>query len=239
MSKVFNMFDLPFETTFVIYIAFISLILGILTLVSLLVNRVRRIIKRIRFQQIKYISIPQNVFRFLITILWIALSAAALFLAAFVQSFQNFTKKELIAEVRCRPLEDELHSMLLELTPILSHEKKDTQGFILNGDQWALEGDILKWDDWLNFAGLHTMFKLTRVKGRYINIQDERDSEQSVYSLVKNEEDPRWRWLYKYGYRLRFVDAVYGNTVYTYPSKENVYEIYVTTSGFSVKVKEQ
>jgi len=231
--------DFPFETTLLISAGLVSLILSGGTLLFLLGNRVRRTFKRVRFQQVKHISIPRNVFRFATTILWLTASLAVLFTAAFVQSFQTFTKEELVAEVKCAPLPDAPGSMLMQLTPFLQGEKLKTQGFVLQGDQWALEGNILKWDDWLNFAGLHTMYKLTRVRGRHLNIDDERQRPPSVYSLAAEENTPGWQWLYKYGYRLRFVDSVYGNTVYTYPSEEHVFQVYVTTSGFSVKVKEE
>ncbi len=231
------MLNFPFKTTLAILLAAVSLSLAVLTLFFLLINRIRRIIRRVRFQHIRYITIAEHIFRFTLTFLWIAVSAAILFLAAFVQSYQSFTKQELVAEVRCVPLADGTDSMFMELTPVVDGKQQSPREFLLKGDQWALEGDILKWDDWLNFAGLHTMYKLTRIRGRYVDYQDEVSRKPSVYSLVEHESDPRWRWLYKYGHRLRFVDAVYGNTVYTYPSEKNVYEIYVTTSGFMVKVK--
>ena len=232
------MIDLPFERNLIISIAAVSLALALLTFIVLILNRIFRVIKRIALKKIDHISISQTVFRFIVTILWITSSAAVLFLAAFVQSFQNFTKEELVAEVRCRPIEDGTRAMLFEMTPIVNNKKQEPVGFILTGDQWALEGDILKWDNWLNFAGLHTMYKLTRVRGRYVNSFDEVNQQPSVYSLVEKEEDPRWRWLYKYGYRLRFVDAVYGNTVFNYPSEDNMFQVFVTTSGFSIQIKE-
>jgi hypothetical protein len=129
-------------------------------------------------------------------------------------------------------------TLYLELTLIQDGEKMETRDFLINGDQWALEGDILKWDDWMNFLGIHTMYKLTRVRGRFINYQDEIEQTPSVYSLVEKEERPQWRWLYQYGHKLRFVSAVYGNTVYTFPSQEYIYEVYVTTSGFIARVRE-
>ena len=232
------MWNFPFELNGVILLSSTALLLGVLTVLFMLGNRVRRTIKRLRFQQTRYIGVGQHVFRFTLTFLWIAVSTAILFLAAFIQSYRNFTKEELVAEVRCVPLqEDETAALHFELTPVLAGQRLTPSAFLLNGDQWALEGDILKWDNWLNFAGIHTMYKITRVRGRYVNYEDEINRKPTVYSLVEREDDPRWRWLYKYGHRLRFVDAVYGNTVYTYPSPENVFEVYVSTSGFTVKTK--
>ena len=232
------MFDLPFETGLIVYLALVSLILAILTFFAMIVNRVKKGILRSRGKPAIYFSLMRNMLRFLVVFLWITVSAAVLFLAAFIQSYKGFTKEELVAEVRCVPLEDASNSMHLQISEIEGGRKLASQEFILNGDQWVLEGDVLKWDDRLNFIGLHTMFKLTRVRGRFVNYEDEISRKPSVFSLVKSENNPKWRWLYKYGYRLRFVSAVYGNTVYTYPAKEKVYEVYVTTSGFIARVRE-
>ncbi len=233
------MLNFPFEPTIIILISSASLLLATLTLLILLANRFRRTVKRLRSQPTRYIGVGQHVFRFTLTFLWIAVSAAILFLAAFIQSYRNFTKEELVAEVRCVPLQQDggAAAMHFELTPVVAGNRLPARTFLLTGDQWALEGDILKWDDWLNFAGIHTMYKLARVRGRFVNYEDEINNRPSVYSLVEHEDDPRWRWLYKYGHRLRFVDAVYGNTVYTYPSAEGVFEVYVSTTGFTVKTE--
>lgn len=231
------MIELPFETTLIILVAASSAGLAALTLFFMLLNRARRAIKRIRFQQVKRISVPKHMVRFTATVLWLTGSLAAFFLVAFVQSFQNFTKEELVAEIHCYELPEAPGTMKLEFTPIMDGQPRAMRTFHLSGDQWALEGNILKWDNWMNFAGLHTMFKLTRVRGRYVDIDLERHNSRSVFSLVQKEDDPKWRWLYKYGYRLRFVEAVYGNTVYTYPTEDQIYQVFVTTSGFSLKVK--
>ncbi|MCH6560613.1 hypothetical protein IH799_09705 [candidate division KSB1 bacterium] len=232
------MFDLPFETSLIIYLALASLFLAIVICFAMMVNRVKKGKLRSRGKPALYFSLTRNLFRFMVVFLWIAVSAAVLFLAAFIQSYKSFTKEELVAEIRCVPLEDGSDSMFLEISRIEGGRKLGPQKYILNGDQWALEGDVLKWDDWLNFVGLHTMFKLTRVRGRFVNYEDEISQKPSVFSLVKSESNPKWRWLYKYGYKLRFVSAVYGNTVYTYPAKGKVYEVYVTTSGFIARVRE-
>ncbi|MBI2486736.1 MAG: hypothetical protein HYW01_07235 [Deltaproteobacteria bacterium] len=160
-------------------------------------------------------------------------------MTAFIQSYQSVTKKELVAIVRCTPLDSKIGDMRIELKFVKNGEIEKAQELIIKGDQWSIEGDILKWEDWLNLIGLHTMYKLTRVRGRYVDTLDEIQHAPTVYSLVENEEDPEWRWLYKYGHKLPFVIAVYGNTVFTYPSGERTYEIYVTTSGFMLQVLEK
>ena len=225
------MLDLPLSINLLIYISLASLLLGIITLLFFIFSLIRRIFQR------KGVGLIQSAFIFALIFIWIMFSAAGLFLTSFIQPYRSFTNKELVAVVRCKPSDNETNTMQMELRLAKSGETGGRETFTLKGDQWAIEGDILKWDDRLSFLGLHTMYRLTRVRGRYIDVQNEIQNTPTVYSLVKDEGTPYWRWLYKYGHKLPFVTAVYGNTVFTYPSKEDTYEIYVTTSGFMAQVR--
>jgi hypothetical protein len=113
-----------------------------------------------------------------------------------------------------------------------------TRRFDVAGDQWVLEGDILKWRNWLNFLGLHTRYRLTRLRSRYIEASDEMTKPSSVYPLVENEDHPLWRYLYKYGPRLPMVSTVYGNAVFQASGEDAVFRIYVGTSGFIARKAE-
>ena len=98
-----------------------------------------------------------------------------------------------------------------------------------------LEGDILKWDDWLNFMGLHTRYRLTRIRGRYLRTTDEMKEQPTIYPLVENENHPLWRYLYDYGPELPMVSTVYGNAVFQTSGKEKRFKIFVGLSGFVVR----
>jgi hypothetical protein len=101
-----------------------------------------------------------------------------------------------------------------------------------------IEGDILKWDNWLNFLGLHTRYRLTRLRGRYLSAQEELYQPKTIYSLVEDENDLFWRYLYKYGPRLPFVSTVYGNAAYQGPEVNRHYLVFVGTSGFIIREKQ-
>lgn len=221
-----------------IYIALIGLLLGVLFLSGFIAARLRRLVRRMRGQPVPPKSALRSAFQLLQILLWLAVTAAALFLLAFVQSYRSFTKEELVARVRCVPAENQRKAMVLAFTPVHDGEAGETEKFNLRGDQWVLEGDILKWENWLNFLGLHTRYRLTRVRGRYTSTPEEQVESPTAYSLVADEENPIRRFLYGHGHRFPYVAAVYGNAVYQYPSKKNLYEIYVTTSGFSARIRE-
>ena len=233
------MFNLPFSGSTLIYIALGLLILILLLLMVFVFKRVRRIIRRLRRKPVDRVGIIASTLRLLLLLFLFAASLAMLFLGAFIQSYTSFTHRELAATVNCTAVPDTDDTMILELVTLESPQVALIRRYRLRGQQWTVEGHILKWDDWLNFIGLRTMYKLTRVRGRYLRAEDEMNKKATVYSLVANEEAPHWRWLYEYGARLPFVQAVYGNTVFTFPSETKTFVVYVTTSGFMIAEEKQ
>jgi hypothetical protein len=207
-------------------------------LILFIAKRIHRLIRRLQRKPMVRFGFIASTRRLFLILLLISVAIALLFLGAFIQSYTVFTQRELAATVHCTTVPGTEDTMVLELRTPESPTVTQIRRYLLRGHQWTVEGHILKWDDWLNFLGLRTMYKLTRVRGRYLQADDEMSKPATVYSLVPNEDDPGWRWLYEYGPRLPFVQAVYGNTVFTLPSEDKTFYIYVTTSGFMIAEKE-
>jgi hypothetical protein len=221
-----------------IYIGLGLLAIGLIMLILFIAKRIHRVIRRLQRKQMVRLGVIASTWRLFLILLLISASIALLFLGAFIRSYTAFTQRELAAAVRCTTVPGTEDTMVLELAMPGAPTIAKTRRYLLRGQQWTVEGHILKWDDWLNFLGLRTMYKLTRVRGRYLRADDEMSKPATVYSLVPNEDDPAWRWLYEYGPHLPFVQAVYGNTVFTFPSEAKTFDIYVTTSGFMIAEKE-
>ena len=221
-----------------IYSALGLLAIGLLMLILFIAKRIHRLIRRLQRKPMVRLGFIASTRRLFLILLLISVAIALLFLGAFIQSYTVFTQRELAATVHCTTVPGTEDTMVLELRTPQSPTVTQIRRYLLRGHQWTVEGHILKWDDWLNFLGLRTMYKLTRVRGRYLQADDEMSKPATVYSLVPNEDDPGWRWLYEYGPRLPFVQAVYGNTAFTLPSEDKTFYIYVTTSGFMIAEKE-
>ena len=232
------MFNPPSPGSMLIYIGLGLLAIGLVMLILFIAKRIHRIIRRLQRKPMVRLGAIASTRRLFLILLLISASIALLFLGAFIQSYTAFTQRELVATIHCKTVPGTEDTMVLELATPESSPANKIHRYLLRGQQWTVEGHILKWDDWLNFLGLRTMYKLTRVRGRYLRSEDEMNKPATVYSLVENEDDPRWRWLYEYGPRLPFVQAVYGNTVFTFPSEAKTFDIYVTTSGFMIVEKE-
>lgn len=116
--------------------------------------------------------------------------------------------------------------------------RSEVRRFDVAGDRWVLEGDILKWRNWLNFLGLHTRYRLTRLRSRYLRTTEGMTKPSTIYSLVENEDSPFWKYLYQYGPGLRIVSTVYGNAVFQSSGEDVTFRVYVGTPGFIVRKDE-
>jgi len=226
------MINFPLSGSLLTYGALALLLIGLLMFLVFIGKRIGRILRRLQRKPVKRVGFIASTLRFFLILLLIAAASTLLCLGAFIQSYTVVTQRELAATVHCIPVPGTTDQMSLELTTRATPTTEQIHRYQLHGQQWSVEGHILTWDPWLNFLGLKTMYKLTRVRGRYLRADDEMNKPATVYSLVAHEEDPRWRWLYIYGPRLPFVQAVYGNTVFTFPAEGKTFTIYVTASGF-------
>lgn len=166
------------------------------------------------------------------------LTAIALFSTlAYLRAFHAFTKQELVAFLQCQPSNVELVDFKLVYIPVINGKPQQAETFLLKGDQWMVEGDILKWEDMVNFLGLHTMYRLTRIAGRYSDIKNAESKRTSSYSLITGQNNGFWLFLYNIGERIPLIRSIYGNAVFSYPAYGHYFKIYVTTSGFSAEKK--
>src|SRR5690606_6949556 len=66
---------------------------------------------------------------------------------------------------------------------LLTDGRGDRKTYILAGDLWQLDARILKWHGPLLALGIKPGFKLDRLQGRYISLEQERRNERTVYDL--------------------------------------------------------
>ncbi len=184
------------------------------------------------------IGLIQKIFIFLISLLFISVGSAMLMTAMYLQAYRAFTHKEMIGVVEARKTKGLDYDIFLKFAPVEKGVKGEEKIYKIKGDQWAIGGDILKFEDWVNFIGIHTGYKTTRIHGRYLKAADENIKEHTAYD-INGGTDAVWLYLYENSSSFPFIKAVYGNSVYTFPSDDDFYEVYVTTSGYSIeKIKD-
>ena len=170
--------------------------------------------------------------------LWTAVFGMVLFAGFFFRAYHAFTYEKPVAEIIIRPV-DEPETSQITLIQFSEDDSEISRQFLITGDQWMLEGDIIKWDNWLNFLGLHTRYRLTRLRGRYIQTEAEKQKSRTIYPLVENENHPYWRYLYHYGYKFPLISTVYGSAAFQATGKENRFLVFVSTSGFVIRKKDE
>ena len=148
-------------------------------------------------------------------IVLIAIAISLLWLAFLIQSYLGLTGEIKVAQVHATALANAPHQMSVEL--ILYDDKGNVASdktYLMQGDEWMLQGDIVKFPTWANILGLHTGYKLTRFEGRYDNINMERTAPHFAIELNGGDDGffqavnthPTW-----YGW---LAEAYYGNAVF-------------------------
>lgn len=157
-------------------------------------------------------------------ILLIAIAVSLLWLTFLVQTYLGLTGEIKVATIRAVRITNVSHQMSVELIMYdgNGHTTSDNI-YLINGDEWMLQGDIVKFPTWLNVLGLHTGYKLTRLEGRFDDINMERTSPHSAVALNGGDDN-----FFKTAYSQQswfgwFVDAAYGNAVFQGPGDYNVF----------------
>lgn len=226
-----------FKVDFVILAGAAGLLIG---LVLLLIFLYRRILFVARKLGGKPTSVPkplESLRNLLLIFLWTSVFGMLLFGGFFFRAYRAFTLEKPVAEIIITHPEEGVMSSIT----IIQDErggKSKARRFDVAGDQWVLEGDILKWRSWLNFLGFHTRYRLTRLRSRYLRTSEEMTKPSTIHSLVENEDNPLWKYLYKYGPGLPMVSTVYGNAVFQSSGEDVTFRVYVGTSGFIVRKTE-
>lgn len=160
-------------------------------------------------------------------LIFLFLSLGLIWMVFILKTYNFFHQEKLIAEITCRKIDNEKMELVLR-----EIDKPKEEIFILKGEQWMIGGDILRWKKPLYFLGLSNLYKLTRLNSRYLK------AEKEIFSThfdLNGGTDKFWLFLYCYQKYLPFVEAVYGNSVYTFPKEKVIFRLYVTPSGFSLK----
>jgi len=214
-----------------------GILIGFVFLLAFLWRRILFVARKLGKKPASVPKPLESLRNLLLIFLWTSVCGMLLFAGFFFRAYRAFTLEEPVAKII---IEHPDKGETTSITIIQDEEKGEPRirRFDVAGDQWVLEGDILKWRNWMNFLGLHTRYRLTRLRSRYLEASDEITKPSSVHPLVENENHPFWKFLYKYGPRLPMVSTVYGNAVFQASGEDAIYRIYVGTSGFIARKAE-
>ncbi len=172
-----------------------------------------------------------------IVLLFIAISL--LWMTFLVQSYLGLTGNIEVAQIRAtkvaNPVDSNVPMMSVELTLLdqNGHTTSD-QTYLVLGNEWMMQGDIIKFTDWLNVVGLHSGYKLTRLEGRYDDPGLEANGKHTVVTL-NGGDDGFFQHAQGSNWYSSFVQAQYGNAVFQV-ADGGTYNIFVSQTGlYAVK----
>jgi hypothetical protein len=192
------------------------LCIAILTLLSLIVRTFRR---KLRFR--RFVS------SFLLIVILVGFSLAFIYLSLFVQTFSRYTHEEKIGSIYAEATTTGMQVYFVD-------ERTNTEHtFQLTGDQWMVEGCILRWSDMLRWLGAGSYYKVTRFRGRWERADGRETTEFEIAPQGKF-----WRFLLKNSESLPFVDTAFGIGAYQYPD-EKTYLLSINDTGFIIRKSER
>jgi len=107
----------------------------------------------------------------------------------------------------------------------------EMQVFAINGDEWQLDARVLKWRGWATLLGLDAQYRLERLSGRYLDIDQERNAPRTVYGLSDNPGVDFWRWVKDHSRWTPFVDAQYGSATFLPMADGARYRVTLSQTG--------
>ena len=105
----------------------------------------------------------------------------------------------------------------------------------LAGDQLYIDARILKWKGVANLLGLHTVYELDRIGGRYIDIEQERTAPRTIFELGSPKQFDLFTWIKRKTWMAPLVDAEYGSGTFIDVRQSAIFEVRVSTTGLLIR----
>ena len=157
-------------------------------------------------------------------IVLLAIAISLLWATFLVQSYLGLTGEIKVAHIRAMSIANVAHQMSVEVVLYDQHGHVTSDNtYLIQGDEWMMQGDIIKFPAWLNIVGLHAGYKLTRLEGRFDDIHLENTAPHTAVPLNGGDDTFfQTTYLHKQWFG-PFVDAAYGNAVFQAPGSFDVF----------------
>lgn len=176
-------------------------------------------------------------------VLLIAVAVSLLWLTFLVQAYLGLTSDIPVAHVVATSLVGEDHAMSVTLTLYDQNGRPltvtDANGhsatslsYVVFGDEWMLQADFIKVVPWLNVLGVHSGYKVTRLEGRYDDVNLELTGKRSVYALNGGDDGFFQHMQSWHGWISPFIDAEYGSATFVGPG---TYDVFASQTGLDLR----
>jgi hypothetical protein len=107
--------------------------------------------------------------------------------------------------------------------------------YMLSGDEIDVDAHILKWKPMANVLGLHTVYELDRVAGRYRDVAQERSGDRTVFSLAQDKPVDLFGLRRRFTFLAPLLDAEYGSGTFVPVTRPAEFEVRVSTTGLLIR----
>jgi len=165
----------------------------------------------------------------LLALLLLAVAALLATIAVATQGYRALTREDLAATIIVRPVAPRRFT-----AQVTFPDGRDTS-FTLRGEQVYVDAHILKWKPIANILGLHTAYELDRIGGRYLEIEDERDSARTIFSLSRPKRLDMFSLRRRWAAFAPLLDAEYGSGTFVTAERPDTLRVLVSTSGLLIR----
>lgn len=176
-----HILDQIFAQDATVYLLLFLILFAIFLLLSFISRSFKNFFKLITFVRARSLGVIPSVFSFLVSLALIFAMVAFIFIYTLTRSYRVLDKTETVALVELTG--SKTADFSLRFSSVVNGKITEIQNMALTGDQWAVEGMMLKWPAWLKLSGLKPMYKLTGVRARYLDIEDELKNPASTWML--------------------------------------------------------
>ncbi len=147
-------------------------------------------------------------------------------LSASLYTFARLTDETLIAEVRFDAVAPERYLAHLSTGDFCRESTLQ-----IEGDQWRIDAEFVKWHYWATLLGLDAQYRLDRFEGRYSDVDRQNRATDNSHALMPDTAIDLVTLADSLG-RLNFLmDATYGSSTYQDIRTNQVYEVYRSQTG--------
>lgn len=140
-------------------------------------------------------------------------------------TYHRFTDEAAVATLRFEAIGERTYRVTVH------PEGQAPQQLQLEGDEWQLDVRMIKWTDWLTFLGESPLYRLDRLSGRYVSIEDARSNARTLHALSDTPGIDVWAFARQAGDWLPGVDASYGSSVYLPMGDGLAYKVSISRTG--------
>lgn len=148
-----------------------------------------------------------------------------------LRKYRQVLKDEPIATISFTLLEPDTFRATLVM-----QDFQTTYDYELKGDQWQVDAKILRWKGRMQQIGGKSGYRLDRISGRYLALEDERTRERTEYEINPSDFGvDLWQWAYDFRERVTFLEASYGSATYMPMADGATFELALSFSGLEVR----